>query len=172
MASPARLPAGIRLIFAYKLVRGVGALLIAFALGTASLWGGGAFLRDVADTLLIRFTEAWTIQLADLLVRASSPRALHIGTTAFGVDGLFTLFEAWALRSQFRWGRWLMVASTASLLPFEVYHVHRSVHAGGVILLLANLAVVAYLLWQRGRGQPTGSLAAGRLDGSTLAGER
>ena len=42
---------GIRLIVAYKLVRGGVAFLIAFALGTASLWGGGAWLRDLADTI-------------------------------------------------------------------------------------------------------------------------
>jgi uncharacterized membrane protein (DUF2068 family) len=108
-------------------------------------------LRDLADRLLAHFTQAWAIHLAHLLVRASSTRALHIGTVAFAVDGLFVLFEAWALRRQFRWARWLVVVATASLLPFETYHLYRGFHAGRLILLLANLAVVAYLLWQRGR---------------------
>jgi uncharacterized membrane protein (DUF2068 family) len=144
-------PVGIRLIVAYKLVRGTVAVLIAFALGTASLWDGGALLRDLAGTLLAHFTEAWAIHLAALLVRASSTRALHIGTAAFTTDGLFTLFEAWALRRRFRWARWLVVAATASLVPFETYHLYRGFHAGRLILLLANLAVVVYLVWQRRR---------------------
>jgi uncharacterized membrane protein (DUF2068 family) len=145
---PRDCPVGIRLIVAYKLVRGMVALLIAFALAAASLWDGGALLRALADTLLAHFTEAWAIHLAALLVRASSTRALHIGTAAFAADGLFTLFEAWALR-RFRWARWLVVAATASLVPLETYHLYRGFHAGRLILLLANLTVVVYLVWQR-----------------------
>jgi DNA-binding transcriptional LysR family regulator/uncharacterized membrane protein (DUF2068 family) len=160
MTSPKDPPIGIRLIVAYKLVRGFVALLIALALGSASLWGGEAVLRDLADRLLAHFTQAWAIDLAHLLVRGSSTRALHIGTVAFAVDGLFVWFEAWTLRRQFRWSRWLVVAATASLLPFETYHLYRGFHAGRLILLLANLAVDGKLFGVKLSGIDANLLAA------------
>jgi uncharacterized membrane protein (DUF2068 family) len=149
VALPTYRPVGIRLIVAYKLVRGVVALVLAFTLAAAALSDGGMWLRELAATLREHFMGVWSMRLADLLMRVSSPRALEIGAAALLVDGLFTVFEAWALRHQFTWAPWLVVMATASLLPFELYELYRGVHAGRLALFFANAAVVIYLVQRK-----------------------
>ena len=43
------------------------------------------------------------------------------------------------------WGPWLVVVATASLLPFEVVSFVRHPHVGRALILVVNLAIVAYL---------------------------
>lgn len=149
MAPPTYRPPGIRLIVAYKLVRGVVALALAFTLAAAALSDGGTWLRGLAAMLREHFIGVWSVRLADLLVRVSSRRTLEIGAAALLVDGLFTIFEAWALRRQFAWAPWLVVMATASLLPFELYELYRGIHVGRLALFFANAAVVVYLVQRK-----------------------
>ena len=134
---------------AYKLVRGVVALSLALTLGVAALRDGGTWLLELADALREHFMGMWSRHLADLLVRAASRRSLGIGAAALTVDGLFVLFEAWALRRGVRWGPWLVIVATSALLPFEAFELSRAVRAGRLFIFLVNVAVVAYLVRRR-----------------------
>ena len=58
---------------------------------------------------------AWSVHLADLLVRASTPRHLEIAAVALAADGSFALFEGWALRRGFAWAPWVIVVASACL---------------------------------------------------------
>jgi uncharacterized membrane protein (DUF2068 family) len=147
--APSDRPVGIRLIVAYKLVRGAVALALAITLAVAALRDGATWLREFADRLREHFTGMWSMHLADLLMRAASRRSLAIGSAALGVDGTFTLFEAWALRRGFRWAAWLVIVATSSLLPFEAYELSRGVHAGRLAIFVANAGVVLYLVRRR-----------------------
>ncbi len=140
---------GIRLIIAYKVVRGAMALTLAIVLGVAALRDGGTWLLELASALRAHFTGMWSMHLADFLVRASSPRSLGIGAAALTVDGTFVLFEAWSLRHGFRWATWLVIVATSALLPFEAYELGRGVRAGRLAFFVANLAVVIYLVRKR-----------------------
>jgi uncharacterized membrane protein (DUF2068 family) len=140
---------GIRLIVAYKLVRGAIALALAAALAIAALRDGGTWLRELASALRGHFMGMWSMHLADLLVRASTPRSLAIGAAALSVDGSFTMFEAWALRRGFAWAPWLVIVATSALLPFEAYELGRGIRAGRLAFFLANVAVVIYLVRRR-----------------------
>jgi len=142
---------GLRLIVAYKLVRGTLVLAVSLMLAWAALGDGGAWLRELARTMRHHFAGAWSLHLARWLGIVSTPRRLAIGSTALAVDGVFTLFEAWALRRGFRWARWLVIVATASLLPFEVYEITRAARLGRVLVLLANVAVVLYLIRRHAR---------------------
>jgi uncharacterized membrane protein (DUF2068 family) len=140
---------GIRLIVAYKLARGAVALTLAAVLGVAALRDGGTWLRELASALRGHFMGMWAMHLADLLVRASTPRSLGIGAAALTVDGSFVLFEAWALVRGFSWAPWLVIVATSALLPFEAYELSRGVRAGRLAFFIANAAVVIYLVRQR-----------------------
>jgi uncharacterized membrane protein (DUF2068 family) len=140
---------GIRLIVAYKVVRGVIALTLAIVLGVAALRDGGTWLLELAAALRGHFTGMWSMHLADVLVRASSPRSLGIGAAALTADGTFVFFEAWSLSRGFRWAPWLVIVATSALLPFEAYELGRGVHAGRLVFFVANVAVVAYLVRKR-----------------------
>lgn len=71
-------------------------------------------------------------------------RQLSVGTFFYAV--LF-LCEGTGLALGMRWAEYLTIFSTASLLPIEVYEIFIKPGVGKVVVLLANLAIVAYLVW-------------------------
>jgi uncharacterized membrane protein (DUF2068 family) len=144
---------GLRIIVTYKFFRGITSILLALLLGAVALEGGADRLRELAETLREHVMGAWSIRLADLLVRAATPRLLVIASVALAADGSFALFEGWALRRRFSWAPWVVVVATASLLPFEVFEIYRHVRIGRVLVLLVNVAIVVYLYRRERRGR-------------------
>jgi uncharacterized membrane protein (DUF2068 family) len=142
---------GLRLIVGYKFARGIVAIALALTLAAEAQRDGGAFLRDLAFWLRENFAGMWSLHLADLLVRVSSPHNLEIGAAALAFDGLFASFEGWALHRRFRWAPWLVIVATASLLPLELYEIVRGVHLGRVFIFAANVAILVYLVRRRAK---------------------
>ena len=99
---------------------------------------------------------AWSLELADLLVRASTRRGLWTLFVALVADGALTLVEAWALIRGHWWGPWLVVVATGSLLPFEVVALVRHPHLSRVVLLALNVAHRG-ATWRARRCASTGS---------------
>src|SRR6202789_1725226 len=70
--------------------------------------------------------------------------ALRIVTLAyaavFAVEGI-------GLWMQKRWAEWLTTIITASLIPLEAWELFHRPTIGKILILLANAAVVAYLVW-------------------------
>jgi len=81
-------------------------------------------------------------------ITGMTPKRLHeLGGVAFIYAALF-LLEGTGLWSLKRWGEWVTVVITGSLLPFEIYEMwHRPTLPKAVILIL-NAAIVAYLAWR------------------------
>jgi uncharacterized membrane protein (DUF2068 family) len=135
---------GLTLIIGYKLIK--GGLWLAFAVVLLVLMriGLGDDLLGVAAHLR-HHSGAWSLELADLLVRAATRRGLWTLFVALVADGTLTLVEAWALIRGHWWGPWLVVAATGSLLPFEVAALVRQPHVSRVVLFAVNLLIVWYL---------------------------
>jgi uncharacterized membrane protein (DUF2068 family) len=72
-------------------------------------------------------------------------KALSVGT--FLYSALF-LTEGVGLALRKRWAEYLTIVSTASLLPLEIYEIVRQVSALKIIVLLANIAIVIYLIME------------------------
>jgi uncharacterized membrane protein (DUF2068 family) len=144
---------GLRIIVSYKFLRGAVSIVLALLLGTAALEGWADHLRELARMLREHVVGEWSIRLADLLMRAATPRHLVIAAFALFADGSFALFEGWALRKRFPWAPWLVVAATASFLPFEVYEIYRRVRLGRVLVLFVNVAILVYLYRRERRRQ-------------------
>ena len=72
-------------------------------------------------------------------------RALSVGT--FIYSALF-LIEGVGLFLRKRWAEFLTVISTAGLIPLEIYELLHRPTAIRAVLLLVNLAVVAYLIFE------------------------
>jgi uncharacterized membrane protein (DUF2068 family) len=138
-------PVGLRIIVSYKFLRGALSILLALILAATAAEGWTDRLRDFARMLREHVVGAWSVRLADLLVRAATPRYLAIASVALAADGSLALFEGWALRKGFSWAPWLVVVATASLLPFEVYEIFMRARVGRVVVLIVNLAIVVYL---------------------------
>jgi len=46
-----------------------------------------------------------------------------------------------------RWAEYLTIATTAGLIPFEIFEIHRHATLTKVGVLAGNVAIVAYLVW-------------------------
>jgi uncharacterized membrane protein (DUF2068 family) len=131
-------------IIAYKLVKGGLWLVFAAVIGASMRMGLGHRLLGFADHLRLH-SQAWSLELARLIVRAASRRGLWTILVALVADGSLSLVEGWALLHGHWWGPWLVVVATGSLLPLEIVAFVRHPHAVRAVLFVLNLAIVVYL---------------------------
>jgi len=145
---------GLWLIAAFKLVKGLGLLIL--GIGVLNL-----LHKDVATEVerwinLLRFDpQNHLIQklLAKLgMVDDRKLKELSIGT--FFYSGLL-LTEGVGLALRQRWAEYVTIVTTASLLPLEIYEITKRVSTGRVVLLLINIAVVVYLVIEVRRTRST-----------------
>lgn len=147
--SPQRRDPGIRLITAYKLLKGGLALALSVTLLALLATHATPPLRAVLASVPHHFAGAWSVSFAKLLLSATQPPHLFIVSVALGADGVVTLLEGWALHHGHWWGPWLVILTTSSLLPFEVILLVHKVHAMRVVVLIVNIAIVLYLARRR-----------------------
>lgn len=145
----------IRLIAIFKFFK--AATLIALGVGAFRL-----LHKDIGE-VLERWVEALRLDpgshfLDAALAKASdlSPhRIKEIGLGSFLYAALF-LTEGTGLWLGKRWGEWVTVIITSSLLPLEIYEIYRHVTWSKVAVLVVNLAIVVYLI-ARLRNRPAQS---------------
>jgi uncharacterized membrane protein (DUF2068 family) len=143
---------GIRLILAFKLGKAALWLALAAVLGVLISTGRLEAFRDVALELRAHVASRWSLLLGRALASALSARGLRFIEVGLALDGLISLVEAWALWRGHRWAFWLVAAASALPVPIEAWELLRRPSPWRALLLLANLAVVAYLarwLWRQ-----------------------
>ncbi|HWZ42804.1 MAG TPA: DUF2127 domain-containing protein [Candidatus Saccharimonadales bacterium] len=135
----------LRTIAAFKFVKAV--LLVVAGAGVLHLVNRD--ILSLAERLVENFhLDPGKPYVAHALAHVSNvtPKQLHeIGIVAFIYGGLF-LLEGIGLWSLKRWGEWITVVITGSLLPLETYE---SIHHPTVLrvaVLLMNAAIVIYLV--------------------------
>ena len=143
----------LRLIAVFKFLK--SAALIALGVGAFKL-----LHKDLCD-----LTEYWVralrldpgsryveVALAKV-VNLHPDQIKKLGLVSFLYAGLF-LAEGMGLWLQKRWGEWLTVIITSSLLPVEIYEIYRHPSAVKVAVLALNLGIVVYLIYRiRGAGK-------------------
>ena len=144
--------AGLRLIVAYKLVKAalemlLGALLLSSLARKIVAVTGAANIRHHA-------TEAWSLTFAERLLHSPTTHSLHVIALAAILDGTVSLVEGWALHRRYSWSGWLIVGTTACLLPFEFIALVRHPTVGHLVLLVLNALIVIYLIWRRDTMMP------------------
>lgn len=142
----------LRTIAIFKFIK--AALLAAAGIGALRLVKLDVF--EYATHLVGRFhLNPGNHFVADALARATSitPQRLHeFGIIAFIYSALF-LAEGIGLWSLKRWGEWITVVITSSLLPFEIYELWRRFTFSKTAVLVINIAVVCYLVMRLRRGK-------------------
>jgi|SRR5579859_2491793 len=137
----------LRTIAAFKFVK---ALLLVMA-GAGVLHLVHRDVASLAEDLVDRFQlDPGKPYVAHALARVSNltPKQLHeIGVVAFIYGGLF-LLEGIGLWSLKRWGEWITVVITSSLLPVEIYESFHRPTLPRIGVLLMNVAIVVYLVWR------------------------
>jgi uncharacterized membrane protein (DUF2068 family) len=145
----------IRLIAAFKLLK--TGLLVALGIGAFKLVN-----EDVAEVLR-HWIEAFKLDPANHFLDAALARASNlspeqikkVGFASFIYAGLF-LTEGLGLWLLKRWAEWLTIIITSSLVPIEIYEIYRHPTPSKFVVLVLNLAIVAYLIY-RIRSQPSTS---------------
>lgn len=143
----------LRTIAVYKLVKVL--LLLAIAYGEVRLSDASLIAKLVswASARPFGLEHKVVTQLLEWFsgLSASRVHALRMVTLAYAA--VFAV-EGVGLWMQKRWAEWLTTIITASLIPLEVWELIDSPTAGKAIVLIANAAIVAYLVWHvRGKAR-------------------
>jgi uncharacterized membrane protein (DUF2068 family) len=82
------------------------------------------------------------------LLSGMSPKRIQIIAIAtFAYAGLF-LVEGVGLWRGLHWAEVLTVVATSSLIPVEIYELHRHATLIKVLVIALNVAILAYLVWR------------------------
>lgn len=136
-------PTGLNLIIAYKGARALLSIAAALALFIGTRDGGAQNLVDWALVTRNRVGHHMWIEVARLvLVGASHLMAVGV---ALAADGSLAAFEGFALLRGYTWSDWFVVGTTVTPLPWELFELARHPRPARVVILLLNLATVAYL---------------------------
>ena len=140
-------PAGLRLIVAYKFTKAVLQVAAAVLLFYGAAHGLSARLADFAERLREHAVHAWSNVVAAALLRfVRSRHSLAFTADALLLDAGLSSVEGWALSRGYTWGEWLVVGTTAFLIPFEIRALLHHLRFGRVLLLVLNVIIVAYLV--------------------------
>jgi uncharacterized membrane protein (DUF2068 family) len=148
-------------IVIFKFIK--GALLIAVALGSRHLMtrGVGDFTEHLVDAFRVdpnnRYIEALLAKAQ--LLNAKQLKALSIGSFFYAA---IVLTEGAGLALRKHWAEYFTILVTGSFLPLELYELAHRVTAIKIIVLLINVAILAYLIARvfkkpEARGQAAGA---------------
>ncbi|HXU60524.1 MAG TPA: DUF2127 domain-containing protein [Polyangia bacterium] len=139
--------AGVRLILIYKLIKAVLQVAAAVVLFYGARHGLTAKLTHFAEQLRHHAVYAGSNLLARAILKFTHARHGLVWTGyAALADAVLSGVEAYALWRGYTWGEWLVVGTTASLIPFEIWALSRHLRVGRVVLLVLNLVIVWYLV--------------------------
>ena len=135
----------LRWIAVFKLVKAISLILMGLGAlklihtdpdGALTQWAMGL---DPGGRFVDRFIEK----------AASLPpqKFEELGIGSFVYAALF-LIEGTGLWLRKRWGEWVTVIITGSLVPVEIFEMVKRPTAGKALLFVVNLAVVVYLIWR------------------------
>jgi len=140
----------LRLIAIFKFLK--AGLLIALGIGLFKL-----LHKDIGD-VLEHWSKAMRLDSGSHFVTLALEKAAHVspeqvrklGLGSFLYAGLF-LAEGTGLWLRKRWGEWLTVIITSSLVPIELYEIYRHFGWVKVAVLALNVAIVIYLIYHMRR---------------------
>jgi uncharacterized membrane protein (DUF2068 family) len=122
------------------LLLGIAALELLDARAAAALQSWAAALPFASEHEFVRAALA-------KITAASASRKELAAAVAFAYGALFAT-EGIGLWLEKVWAEYLTIIATTSFIPFEIYEVARRMTALRVLVLLANAAIVVYLIWR------------------------
>lgn len=149
----------IRLVAIFKLLK--AAVLIVAGVGILKLIHADVG-RELGHWIAVLGLDPGSGYVNDVIQKVThvSPKKIkELGLGSFVYAALF-LTEGIGLWLLKRWAEWFTVIITSSLVPLEVYEIHRHPTPVKIVVLVINIAVVVYLLYriakeprdQQGRG--------------------
>jgi uncharacterized membrane protein (DUF2068 family) len=139
-------PVGLEAIILYKLIKAALEVLLGIAAVVLLAQGAEAGAATLAEVLIEHFAGGWALEAATLIVVAATAGHIKFVALASFADAALSVVEGLALRAGRWWAPWLVVIATAALLPWELVEVFVQPRWGRFLILVVNVAVVAYLL--------------------------
>ena len=134
------------MIALFKFIK--GAALVALAFGALNLLhkNVAAHVGHWLDQLRIDADNRFVGTLLSKLRLVHTKELKELSALGAGYAALF-LTEGTGLLFRQRWAEWLTIIATSSLMPIEVYELVKKFTAVRLLALLANAAVVVYLIY-------------------------
>ena len=134
-----------RYIIAFKAFKAVTLAALGIALLATRHSDLVDILFRIAPAVHLSLTSRLFERALAFVSNLTIPRQTLLAITAFGYAALVTV-EGVSLCLRKPWGRWFTIVATSSLIPIEIYEIVRDPRPAPVLVLIANVAVVVYLL--------------------------
>jgi len=145
---------GLLLIGAFKLFK--SATLIAVGIGALRL-----LHKDIAaeaanwiDSLDLDPNNPYVVRLLEKLSALDPHKLKALGAGTFVYAAIY-LVEGVGLVLRKRWAEYVTIISTAGFIPLEAYEIAKKVNFLRIAVLLVNVAIVVYLIWDLRRASGT-----------------
>lgn len=135
---------GLKLIILYKTTMGISELILTVVLLN--------FLDKDLESMITGYIQASNLDLDGFFVQAVMKNAgmvsggmVRNALIILFLFGVFNLVESYGLHKRMKWGEWLTVIATGSLIPFEIIAVVQHFSAVKLLVLVINCLIVYYL---------------------------
>jgi len=136
---------GLRIIAIYKAVKTVGLILVATAAFHLDRTQNFERLVHWLEHLSLTDSNSLRWSLVNLLENMGPSKFVAIGIVALVYAAIFAT-EGIGLWMRKYWAEWFTVIATGSLIPLELYETVHHFTGFKLAALLANIAIVAYLV--------------------------
>ena len=138
---------GLMAIAALKFVNGIG--LLALGLGALHFLHSDISKEFAHWMELLRADphNRYLLWLVQKLSNVDEHRLRQLSVGTFFYSALF-LCEGTGLALAKRWAEYLTIITTASLMPLEMYEIYVHLTWPRAVVLVVNIVVVAYLVWE------------------------
>ena len=154
MANPGRDAAPLlRLIALFKLFKGLLAVAIGLSVLGVLPFDVVAVVKEWAEHLNVNSQRHHINDALSRLTSIDHRKLASFGAAAF-TYGALLLTEGVGLWLRRRWAEYLTVIATGIFIPLEIYELWRRLTPPRVIVLVINVAIVAYLVRQLRAGAP------------------
>jgi uncharacterized membrane protein (DUF2068 family) len=137
----------IRLIAVFKLFKAASLIVVGFGILRLIHKDVGAQLEHWVAMLGFDPGSRIISHAIEKATNVSPHKIREFGIVSFIYAGLF-LTEGIGLWLMKRWAEWFTVIITSSLVPIEIYEIFHHPTAIKILVLVINIAVVAYLLYR------------------------
>lgn len=136
---------GLRVIAIYKAVKTVGLILIAIAAFRLNQQQNFEHLVHWLEHLSLTDSSSLRWKLVTALQQFGPSKFVAIGIVALVYAAIFAT-EGIGLWMRKHWAEWFTVIATGSLIPLELYEVLERFNWIKLAVLIANIAIVIYLV--------------------------
>jgi uncharacterized membrane protein (DUF2068 family) len=135
---------GVRLVALLEAAKGAVVLVAGFGILEALHVGAARLCDELAGHMHLNLAKGTPRVFADLAADTSNKQLQLLAAAAFAYVAIRAI-EAYGLWNRRRGAEWFSVASGLVYVPFELVELARGASALKVALLVANLALVAYM---------------------------